>query len=156
MYTNTNVTTTAFAGVNAGRTSMEHPRRSSPASRRSRSRSRSPDAAASGPAGHPACPEALHCPTCTLGYSHEALKPREHGHGCCGTGHCPVDEPGWAGAVLIPISGSTPAAWRFVGYRLAFRYIEGIGRRGVRVPHPVCVLRAVREYVDANFEAESE
>ncbi len=54
---------------------------------------------------------------------------------------------------LIPTIAESPnpAAWRWAGYRLAYRYQYGVDRGREMIPHNLCVLTAVRSYVRGYF-----
>ena len=99
------------------------------------------------------CPHTTHCSSCVPSLRHPALKPSERSHGWCGLPQCCTLDPAYDAVVLQPIPlrarDASPGSWRWTGYLLAFRYLVGIGRWRVHVPHYTCVLQSVRDFVDA-------
>ena len=52
------------------------------------------------------------------------------------------------GRISTTARDPSDGAWRFAGYRLAFRSIHDIGVTGVKVSHSTCVLKGVRDFVE--------
>lgn len=102
------------------------------------------------------CPNSRHCANCIAAYVDGDLKPKEVRRGCCGDCHCPTEEETWEAEVLEPIHGDTAQEWRFNGYRAAYRYLYGVGSKGVRLTFPVCVLWSIRQWVKEEGPPQEE
>ena len=103
-------------------------------------------------AGAPTCKQPTHCGLCAANSISIFLKETEGSNGCCGEETCITEEKEFEEQVINPIAsraddGPDPIkCWSHAGYRLAFRYVHGIGQRGVQIKHSVCVLDCIRAY----------
>ena len=127
-----------------------------------RDRSRSPRSPRGGSTdlhgGHVDCPQYTHCAHCVAAGDYLSTHNGSTETGCCGSSYCHTDEPDWTTTVLARPTDATPAHWRLVAYKAAFRRIHGIGQRGVRVPHSTCVVYNIKysNYVEQQPPQETQ